>query len=214
MTRKTLKNNGARAARAFIMLAVVFSGASASFPSNEIFSRAEGSEVIRYADGREYYNYKLLAQRSEASSLPTLSAADILLDSRAESDIFLHYELLARMYNENMRRVFFIAEITPYYPGRKYDALPWGRNTSHIFFGNAFWRDESRVGDAYRRVYGTSSMDFNDHMRRVRLHREMESTPRAFVFARLERTGANSQWRNVWGMDHYYYFIGTNIHIP
>lgn len=196
---------------------LLFFAAALFFPrgaaSEDVFERARGAERIAVS-GREYHNYNLLLRQEEAPSLPLINMGDILLEPGMYEGLALHPDLLERMYRDNMRLVFFIVELSPYFPPQRYDRLPWGRERNYAFFGNSFWRNPSRIRDIYRRVYRTASTDFNEQLRRVRIRREMEEAPEVFVFARLQRSGATSQWRNAWGWDYYYYFEGEEIYMP
>ena len=199
--------------RIFMVCLLAWAAAPALPAADEAFRRAEGAERIMY-NRREYFNYKLLLRGAGPPSLPGINLNDIVLEPQSENSLTLHSDLLERMYRENMTRVFFIVELSPYFPPRRYDRVPWGTNQNYTLFGNAFWRDPGSIRDIYRRVYGTAAEDFNSHMRRVERHRQLEESPKVFVFARLRRTGANSQWRNAWGWDYYYYFDGETVYMP
>jgi hypothetical protein len=183
------------------------------FASNEITERAAGARKIEFA-GREYFNYQFLLNEAGEASLPTLGIDDILLEPNPLNEFILHPDLLKHMYENNMQRVFFVTELSPYYPSQKYDRIPWGRNESYTYFGNAFWRSQSKINSIYRDVYGNSAKDYNSNLKRVEDYRGMKDKPKVFVFARLHRTGANSQWRNAWGWRYYYYFEGEEIFMP
>ncbi len=199
--------------RIFIFFILAATSAPGALPAENAFRRAAESERIIFSV-QEYFNYERLLRDAGAPSLPAISPEDILLEPRGADGLMLHPDLLERMYRENMRRVFFIVELSPYYPPQKYDRLPWGSDRNYSYFGNAFWRNPGGISDIYRRVYGTAAEDFNSRMRRVERYREMDEKPRVFVFARLQRTGANSQWRNAWGWDYYYYFEGERLYMP
>lgn len=196
----------------FLFAAILFFSPPAG-TAEEMFRRAGGSDRIVFRN-REYFNYELLLANEPPSEFPLIGVNDILLEPEAERDPVLHKELLERLYRDNRRRVFFIAELSPYFPPRRHNRLPWAGGRNQIHFGNVFWTDPGRVADVYRRVYGSAETDFNSQMRRVERHGELERNPRVFVFARLQRTGANSQWRNSFGWDDYYYFEGDEIYIP
>ncbi len=197
----------------FLIFSLAILPGPRSFSADGIIERARGSERIAVG-GREYYNYNLLLQQEGSPSQPPLSTGDILLEPGIDEGLILHPDLLERMYRDNMRLVFFVVEIPPYFPPQRYDKLPWGRQKNYTFFGNSFWRNPSNIREIYRRVYRTASTDFNEQLRRVRMRMEMEEKPEVFVFARLQRSGATSQWRSAWGWDYYYYFEGEEIYMP
>ena len=199
---------------ALFLIACVFLIFPAEYSaSSENFARARTSEKIKYAD-REYFNYSLMLSRARTPSSALIEVKDILMRPAEAEGFALHPDLLERMYSENMRTVFFIVELPPYYPADRYDRLPWGGNKNYFFFGNSFWRDDGRISSVYRRVYSTAGEDFNSQMRRVQNRAGMQSPPEVMVLSRLERTGANSQWRNAWGWSHYFYFEGEDIILP
>ncbi len=191
----------------FLVAALPLAGAE------NLFERVVGRERIEYR-GTEYFNYELLLRQADAPSLPSVSIRDVLLEPSADKEFTLHPDLLENMYAEGMRQVFFVVELQPYYPLQKYDPIPWRGREDYLFFGNAFWNRDTQIRSVYRDVYRSYGTDFNEQLRRVERYREMREAPRVFVFARIERARATSQWRNAWGWEHYYYFSGSDIYRP
>ncbi len=163
---------------------------------------------------RLYFNYDYFLRGARDSSLPLISPGDFLFEPGAGKDFVLHQELLEAMYAEHMRFVFFVTDVPPYFPGGRYNRIPWLRDRTSFYFGNAFWDDAHGISRLYRTVYGTAAADFNSQMRRVEMYMRMDEKPKAVVFALLERTGANEQWRYAWEWSQYYYFTGIHIYLP
>ena len=163
---------------------------------------------------RLYFNYEYFLRDAPDSALPLIRPRDFLFEPHGDAALVLHQELLAAMYAENMRLVFFAADIPAYFPGRRYRRLPWLADGSFFYFGNAFWEDAHALTRMYRDVFGTAAQDFNSQVRRVEMLKGMDKPPKAVVFATLDRTGANEQWKRAWGWTHYYYFTGRYIYLP
>ena len=163
---------------------------------------------------RLYFNYDYFLQRSAAPGVVMPAPGDFLMEPVPAPGLSLHPELLEVMYSENMRRVFFTAEIPPYFPVKVYQKIPWLRGSPCYYFGNAFWEDLPALNRLYRDVYGTAAVDFNSQMRRVEKYRSAGEAPFVVVFASLERVGAGSRWMSAWGAGHYYYFVGESFYLP
>ncbi len=163
---------------------------------------------------RLYFNYDYFLQRSTAPGFVMPDPGDFLMEPVPAPGLSLHPELLEVMYSENMRRVFFTAEVSPYFPAKGYQKIPWLRGSPCYYFGNAFWEDLLALNRLYRDVYGTAAVDFNSQMRRVEKYRSAGEAPFVVVFASLERVGAGSRWVSVWGAGHYYYFVGESFYLP
>ncbi len=162
---------------------------------------------------RLYFNYDYFLRRAGESSLPEITPGDFLLRTAGADGFLLHHELLEAMYEEHMRRMFFIVDIPPYHRKTAYRKIPWISNRTGLFFGNAFWKNSNVVDRAYQTVYGSAADDFNTQMRRVERRGQKGANPQAVVLARLERTGANEQWRRAWGWNNYYFFVGEHIYL-
>ena len=163
---------------------------------------------------RLHFNYEYFIRAVRDSAFPLISPEDFLFEPGMGRDFVLHQELLEAMYTEHMRLVFFIVDIPPYFPDVRYRPIPWIKDRNSFYFGNAFWDDAQGINRLYRIVYGSAASDFNSQMRRVEMYMRMDEKPKAVVFALLERTGANEQWRYAWGWSQYYYFTGIHIYLP